>query len=75
MPTYVYVSLQGDDKILRFVMDPADGRLAQRHEIEVSGGPAPLALDPERRRMYVGRRSGAPHVELRDRPSTRAISR
>ena len=56
MPTYVYVSLQGDDKILRFVMDPADGRLAQRHEIEVSGGPAPLALDPERRFMYVGRR-------------------
>ncbi|MYI82769.1 MAG: beta-propeller fold lactonase family protein, partial [Chloroflexi bacterium] len=44
------------DKILRFVMDPADGRLTQRHEIEVSGGPAPLALDPERRRMYVGRR-------------------
>ena len=57
MPTYVYVSLQGDDKILRFVMDPADGRLTQRHEIEVSGGPAPLALDPARRRMYVGRRN------------------
>ena len=56
MTTYVYVSLQGDDKILRFVMDPADGRLTQREEIEVSGGPAPLALDPERRRMYVGRR-------------------
>ena len=56
MTTYVYVSLQGDDKILRFVMDPADGRLTQRHEIEVSGGPAPLALDPARRRMYVGRR-------------------
>ena len=56
MTTYLYVSLQGDDKILRFVMDPADGRLTQRHEIEVSGGPAPLALDPARRRMYVGRR-------------------
>ncbi len=57
MTTYVYVSLQGDDKILRYVMDPTDGRLEQRHEIEVSGGPAPLALDPERRRMYVGRRN------------------
>ena len=56
MTTYVYVSLQGDDRILRFVMDPADGRLTQRHEIAVSGGPAPLALDPDRRRMYVGRR-------------------
>jgi len=48
--TYVYVSLQGDDKILRFVMDPADGRLTQRHEIEVSvfGQPA----DPEVLKAY-----------------------
>ncbi len=56
MTTYVYVSLQGDDKILRFVMDPETGGLTERHEIEVPGGPAPLTLDPERRRMYVGRR-------------------
>ena len=75
MPTYVYVSLQGDDKILRFVMDPADGRLAQRHEIEVPGGPAPLALDPERRVMYVGRRAERLMSSFDDRPATRAISR
>ena len=56
MPTYVYVSLQGEDKILRFTMDPGSGKLTQRHEIEVSGGPAPLAIDSGRRFLYAGRR-------------------
>ena len=56
MPAYVYVSLQGEDKILRFTMDPDSGKLTQRPEIEVTGGPAPLAIDPGRQFLYVGRR-------------------
>ena len=56
MPTYVYVSLQAENRILRFTMDPDSGQLTGRHEIEIAGGPAPLAIDPGRRFLYVGRR-------------------
>ena len=56
MPDYVYVSLQDDDKILIFTVDPATGRLHREQDVEVTGGPAPLAIDPERNYLYVGRR-------------------
>ena len=52
----MYVSLQGDDKISIFSVDPDTGKLAPLGDTEVSGGPAPLAIDPERRFLYVGYR-------------------
>ena len=56
MPYYAYVSLQDDDKILVFTMDPGTGKLTQKAAVPVSGGPAALAVDPEGRYLYVGRR-------------------
>ena len=56
MTNFMYVSLQGDDKISIFVMDPNTGKLEPLGDKEIDGGPAPLALDPERRFLYVGRR-------------------
>ena len=56
MPCFMYISLQGDDKILIFSMDPDNGKLEPRGDTEVTGGPAPLTLDPERRFLYVGLR-------------------
>ena len=56
MPYVMYVALQGDDKLARFTMDPATGKLTLQEEIPVPGGPAPLAVDPQRRFLYVGRR-------------------
>ncbi len=56
MPHHMYVSLQGDDTILRFAMDPETGKLEPRGEVAVAGGPAPLTTDPQRRFLYVGRR-------------------
>ena len=56
MPTVVYVSLQGDDQIARFTMDTATGALTLEERIAVPGGPAPMATDPDRRHLYVGRR-------------------
>ena len=52
----MYVSLQDEDKIAVFTMDAATGKLEPRTEVEVTGGPAPLTMDPERRFLYVGRR-------------------
>ena len=56
MAYYVYVSLQDDDKILVFTMDAATGKLTQNAAVPVSGGPAALAVDPDRKFLYVGRR-------------------
>ena len=56
MPYYAYVSLQYDDKILVFKMDAGTGKLTQQAAVPVSGGPAALAVDPDRKFLYVGRR-------------------
>ena len=56
MPNVMYVSLQGDDKILRFTMDAATGALTPQEAVTVPGGPAPIAVDPARRFLYVARR-------------------
>ncbi len=56
MPDFVYVSLQGDDKILRFATDPATGELDPLGEVPVPGGPAPMVVDPAQRYLHVARR-------------------
>ena len=56
MTYHMYVSLQGDDKILRFIMNPETGGLSPNGEVAVAGGPAPMAVDPQHEFLYVGRR-------------------
>jgi 6-phosphogluconolactonase len=56
MPSCMYISSQGEDKIIRFAMDPATGDLEPQGEAAVPGGPAPIAVDPRRQFLYVGRR-------------------
>jgi 6-phosphogluconolactonase len=56
MPYYMYVSSQGDDKIVRFAMDPTTGDLETQGEVAVPGGPAAIAVDPSRRFLYVAKR-------------------
>ena len=53
---HAYVSLQDDDKISIFTVEPATGKLAWQEDVAVNGGPAPLAIDPSRNFLYVGRR-------------------
>ena len=62
MPYVMYVAVQGDDKLARFTLDPATGQITLQEEIAVAGGPAPLAVDPQRRFLYVGRRGGTGSV-------------
>ena len=56
MPDFLYVSLQGDDKILRFAMDSATGALTAIGTVAVPGGPAPMVVDPTQRFLHVARR-------------------
>ncbi len=56
MPTFMYVALAGEDRILVFTLDPSTGRLERKSEVAVPGRPAPLAVDPAQRFMFVGRR-------------------
>jgi 6-phosphogluconolactonase len=56
MPSYMYVSSQGDDKIVRFAMDPTTGDLEPQGAVAVSGGPAAIAVDPGRQFLYVSKR-------------------
>ena len=70
MPYVMYVAVQGDDKLARFTMDPGTGQLTLQEEIPVAGGPAPLAVDPQRRFLYVGRRGERIISSFRIEPQT-----
>jgi 6-phosphogluconolactonase len=70
----MYVSLQQDDKLALFTMDPATGKLTRQGELAVAGGPAPLAVDPQRRFLYVGRRGANIVSSFRIAPGTGRLS-
>lgn len=56
MNSYLYVSISEEDRIAIFAMDRETGRLDPRGDVGVTGRPAPLAVDPTRGLLYVGRR-------------------
>ena len=58
MAYQMYVSLQGDNRIVRFLMDPDTGALESLGAVEVSGGPGPMTFNPNNTTLYVGRRDG-----------------
>ena len=54
MPYYMYVALQGDDKISVFTMDSQSGKLTAQSEVSVPGRPFTLAISPDRKFLYAG---------------------
>ncbi len=54
MSYYMYVALQGDDKISVINLDPESGKLSPQVEISVPGGPFTMAISPDRRFLYAG---------------------
>jgi 6-phosphogluconolactonase len=54
--THMYVSFQDDDRIAIFTQDPATGEVTRQEDVVVEGGPAPMALSPDKRVLHVGRR-------------------
>ena len=53
MPNYMYVSLQDDDKVLVFGLDPGSGRLTQKAEVTVIGAPSASGISPDQRVLFV----------------------
>lgn len=70
----MYVSLRQDDKLALFSMDPTTGKLEPQGEVAVAGGPAPLAVDPQRRFLYVGRREDRMLSSFRMAPRTGGLT-
>ena len=64
MTTYIYVSLQDEDKVLVYTMDANTGALTARGQASVEGGPAAMAINPARTTIYVGRRGVTGHRQL-----------
>ena len=54
MPYYMYVAVQGDNKISVFTVDPDSGGMTLQTDVPVSGGPFTMAISPDRRYLYVG---------------------
>jgi 6-phosphogluconolactonase (cycloisomerase 2 family) len=54
MGTQVYISLAGNDRLLHFTLDETSGQLSQIGSYDVLGRPAPLAMNPSNRMLYVG---------------------
>jgi 6-phosphogluconolactonase len=50
----LYVSLQNDNRIRQFEMDPQSGALSPRGDFDAPGGPAPMTLNPAGDTLYVG---------------------
>ena len=57
MPTYMYVSLQDDDKISVFGMDAGTGKLTLKAEVPAAGGPSASAISPDQKVFYQGHRN------------------
>ena len=56
MTTCLYVSLQREDRIAQYTLNPASGALLHQADYALPGMPAPIAVDPQHRFMFVGRR-------------------
>jgi 6-phosphogluconolactonase (cycloisomerase 2 family) len=69
MPSVLYVGLQEADKIAIFAIDEA-GKLAKEGEVPAAGGPSVMAVSPDRRMLYVGRRSDPAISAFRIDPQT-----
>ena len=74
MADCLYVCLQDDDKIARFVIDPGTGGLTRQADVPVAGGPSVTALSPDRRVLYVGLRTRPAISSFRIDPATGALT-
>lgn len=74
MAVYLYVTLQADNLLLRFGLDPESGKLELLKSLPVPGGPAPLALSPGRQFLYVGRRGAFEVSSYRVDPHSGALA-
>ena len=63
MAYYMYISIQEEDRISIFAMTPKSGKLKHQADVELKGRPAPMAMDPDRKYLFAGRRKDEPRPE------------
>ncbi|MBX3013500.1 MAG: beta-propeller fold lactonase family protein [Caldilineaceae bacterium] len=68
MPYIAYMAIGGENKLLRFELNPTDGALTLQRELALEGAPGPLAVDPTQRILYVGLRSTCRLVSFQIEP-------
>lgn len=68
-----YITLAGDDRITTLAVDGDTGGLEPIADLEIAGGPGPLALSPDGRRMYAGLRHTCEMASLSVDRSTGAL--
>jgi 6-phosphogluconolactonase len=59
MAYYLYVSIMKEEKVNVYGMDGATGALDLKHEVPLTGGPAGIAIHPNKRFLYVVRRGAS----------------
>jgi 6-phosphogluconolactonase len=57
MATYLYLALNGENKIASYTLDPDTGKLSHYEDVPLTGAPGPLAADPSGSHLYAGLRS------------------
>ena len=74
MPVFFYVSLFAQDSIACCRMDPDTGHLSPGGTTPITGGPAALALSPDRRMLYAGLRTKPGIASFRVEPGTGTLA-
>ena len=74
MATYMYVSLQDDDKVSIFGVDPGTGKLTPNGEVSAAGGPSASVISPDRKVFYVGHRSSKEISSFGINPNTGGLT-
>ncbi|HIM80181.1 MAG TPA: lactonase family protein [Dehalococcoidia bacterium] len=74
MATYMYVSLQDDDKVLIFGVDSGTGNLTAKGEVPAVGGPSAAAVSPDRKVFYVGHRNSKEISSFQIDPNTGGLT-
>ena len=71
----VYITLNGDDNIAIYNLDPTSGNLTHQEDVEVIGGPAPFGVSPDGRHAYSGLRTAKSMVSFAIDESTGTLTR
>jgi 6-phosphogluconolactonase len=66
MKDFLYISVRDDDRILRFTLEK--GMPEDRRVFPLDGGPAPLAVDPLKTRLFAGLRKSSELACMRISP-------
>ena len=73
MKYHMYVAVSGDQKLLRYDMDPDTGDLTLIEELPAKGGIGPLCTDPRQKYLYAALRRSKELVTYSIDPGTGAL--